>query len=197
MSEAVALPPPVTIAAFDDFLAVQRDDESWELVDGRIMAMTNPSLGHEEIVGNVSTALRSVIPADRRCRVTVGGVRAQVSEDVGGLYAPRPDLMVWCGPMHGERNFVTTPLVFVEVLSPSNMDTDRGAKLRFYKNGFPTLRNIVLVYQDQMRVECYDRTDTGWDLVTLARPDDALALAALTFAMPLSDVHKRTTVRAG
>ncbi|MDQ2805094.1 MAG: Uma2 family endonuclease [Pseudomonadota bacterium] len=46
----------------------------------------------------------------------------------------------------------------VVVLSPSTIDTDRGEKLRFYK-ALPTLRHIALVYQDQMHVEHYRRTD--------------------------------------
>jgi Uma2 family endonuclease len=74
MSQAFALPPPVMIAAFDEFLAAQRDDVSWELVDGRILAMTDPSLDHAEIVGNISAALRAFMPANRRCRTT-GRVR--------------------------------------------------------------------------------------------------------------------------
>lgn len=197
MSQAFALPPPVTVADFEEFLAGQRDDETWELLEGRIVAMTNPSLGHEEIVGNISAALRGVMPADRRCRVAVGGVRIQVSDDGRGIYAPRPDIMVWCGPMRAELSYVTTPMVIVEVLSPSNMDADRGAKLRFYKTSLPTLRHIALVYQDQMRIECYSRTDLGWDLVTYTRTDEALFFAALLFTMPLSDVYAGVALPSG
>lgn len=188
MSHAVALPPPVTIAAFDAFLEGKRDDSRWELIDGEIVAMTDPSLGHAEIVGNIGGALRPVMPADRRCRVTAGDVRVQMSDDLRGSYAPRPDVMVWCGPKEGSRNFVTTPQIIVEVLSPSNMDHDRGEKLRFYKSRLPTLRQIVLVYQDQMRVESYERVDTGWDLLTLTRPENALHFGALVFDMTLSEI---------
>jgi Uma2 family endonuclease len=197
MSEAVALPPPVTVAAFDAFLAVQTDDTSWELIAGEIRAMTNPSVDHEEIVGNISTALRPVMPADRRCRIAVGGLRVQMSDDEWGTYSPRADVMVWCGPKDGKKNFVTMPLIIVEVLSPLTMDSDRGPKLRFYKTGLQTLRHIALVYQDQMRVENYRRTDVGWEMRTLIRPTDALSFEALLFSMPLSDVYGGVTLPAG
>jgi Uma2 family endonuclease len=197
MSQATVLPPPVTVAAFDEFLTRQRDDERWELVDGRILAMTSPSLDHAEIVGNVSAALRLAMPSDRRCRVTTGDVRVQVSDDARGVYAPVPDVMVWCGPKDGGRNYVVTPLVVVEVLSPSNMDTDRGAKLRFYKTGPQTLRHIALIYQDQMRVELYNRTDLGWELFTLTRPRDLLMFPALAFEMPLAEVYGGVALAAG
>jgi len=196
MSEAFALPPPITIAAFHDFLGAQADDTPWELVDGRILAMTSPSLDHAEIVANIAATLRSVMPADRRCRVTTGDVRVQASDDSRGTYAPRPDVMVWCGPKDGRRNFVTTPMVIVEVLSPSTMDSDRGQKLRFYKNSLPTPRHIALVYLDQTRVENYRRADTGWELETLIRPEDLLTLEALRFAMPLSDIYGGVTLPA-
>lgn len=197
MSHAIALPPPMTVAGFDVFLAAQPDDGAWELVDGQILAMTDPSLDHADIVANIAGALRPVMPADRRCRVTTGDVRVQASDDQRGVYAPRPDVMVWCGPKDGGRNYVTMPMVIVEVLSPSNMDTDRGAKLRFYKAGLPTLRHIALVYQDQMRVENYRRTDSGWELDVLTRPGDALRLGALLFEMPLAEVYAGVSLPAG
>jgi Uma2 family endonuclease len=197
MSEALVLAPPQTVAAFDAFLAGLRDDTSWELVDGRILAMTDPSLDHEQIAGNISVVLRPALPADRPCRVTTGGVRVQMSDDVRGTYAPRPDVMVYCGAQDGRRNFVTTPLVVVEILSPSNMDSDRGAKPRFYKSSLPTLRHIALVYQDQMRIESYDRTDIGWELVTLTRADDRLVFAARLFDMPLTDVYAGVVLPSG
>ena len=43
MSEAILTEPLVTIAAFDAFLDSQQDDSLWELVAGRIVAMTNPT----------------------------------------------------------------------------------------------------------------------------------------------------------
>ncbi len=197
MSDAFVLPIPATVADFDMFLTAQKDDGIWELIDGRIVAMTNPSLDHAEIVANLSAALRPLMPADKRCRLTTGDVRVQASEDTRGAFAPRPDVMVWCGRKDGSRNFVTTPMIIVEVLSPSTMDADRGAKLRFYKAGFQTLRQIVLVYQDQMRIETYHRTDPGWQAMTLIRPAESLEFPALVFGMTLADVYAGVERPAG
>ena len=52
MSEAILTEPPVTIAAFEEFLNSQQDDSLWELVAGRIVAMTNPTEDHEQIAGS-------------------------------------------------------------------------------------------------------------------------------------------------
>jgi hypothetical protein len=53
VSEAIDVDPPVTIAEFDAFLEAQQDDALWELVAGRIVAMTNPTEDHEQIAGNM------------------------------------------------------------------------------------------------------------------------------------------------
>jgi hypothetical protein len=64
----------------------------------------------------------------------------------GSIAAARFAGAVRCGAVSA-RNFVTDPLVVVEVLSPSIMDNGRDEKLMFYK-WQPILRHIILVYQD-------------------------------------------------
>lgn len=189
MSEAAILPPPQTIADLNAFLAGLRGDGAWELVDGRIVAMTNPSLDHAELVDNLATPLRAAMPPDRSCRVARGDVRLQMSDDVRGLHAPRPDIMVWCGPKHGARSFVTAPLVVAEVLSPATMDLDRGPKLRLYKQGFQTLRHILLIYQDQRRVEWYVRADAAWEMRVLTRAEETIVLPELVFEIALAGIY--------
>jgi Uma2 family endonuclease len=185
MSEAMLSQPLVTTAEFDAFLTSQGDDSLWELVAGRIVAMTNPSEVHEKIVSNIGGPLIAAIDPER-CHVYLGGVGVQHSE-VSDSYWPRPDVVVRCGPI-GSRNFVTDPLVVVEVLSPSTMDADRGEKLRFYK-ALPTMRHIVFIYQDQMRVEHYRRTDEGWPLEVLTAADEKLTFEAVQSSIPLRSVY--------
>jgi len=197
VSHAVLTEPLVTIDAFDAFLDAQRDDSLWELVAGRIVAMTNPTEEHEQIAGNIGAPLKLAMDA-KGCRAYQGGIRVQRSDDSRGLDKPRPDVVVRCGPSGG-RNFITDPLVVVEVLSPSTIDVDRGEKLSFYKR-LPTLRHIAFVYQDQMRVEHYRRTDLGSGLETLTQPGDTLSFEAVGFAIALERVYfgvDLITVRAG
>ena len=187
MSEALLLDdPPVTIAAFDTFLAGQSDDRPWELVEGRIVGMTNPSERHEQIVANIGVSLRQAV-GPTGCKIYFGGIRVQRSDEARGINKARPDLLVRCGSV-GAKNYVTDPLVIIEVLSPSTMDVDRGDKLRFYKR-LPTLAHIVLVYQDQMRAEHYRRVDTSWELEVLTQPTEMLSLEALGCGLPLADAY--------
>ena len=186
MSEAVATEPLVTAAEFEEFLDSQQDDSLWELVAGRIVAMTNPTEVHEQIAGNIGAPLKIAMDP-KGCRVYQGGIGVQRSDTTTTTNRTRPDVVVRCGRL-GTRNFITDALVLVEVLSPSTIDIDRGQKLQFYK-GLPTLRHVALVYQDQMRVEHYRRTDLGWEFETLTHAEDILLFDALGFTITLDRIY--------
>lgn len=174
------------IETFDAFVAAQADTALFELVDGVIVMMANPTETHEQIAGNIGAPLK--LAMDRRgCRSYQGGIRVQRSDDKQATDKTRPDVVVRCGPFTG-RTFITDPLVVVEVLSPSTIDVDRGSKLEFYKS-LPTVRHIALVYQDQMRVEHYRRTETGFDLQALKLPADVLHFEAIEFGITLATVY--------
>lgn len=181
-------PPPVTVAAFDRFLDTQRGEMRHELIAGEIVAMTNPTIAHEVIVGNIGRPLGTLMRA-RGCHVSQGGIHVQSREDGEGTNKPRPDLIAFCGPVDMRRNDVTNPLVVVEALSPGNMDFDRGAKLRFYKTALPMLQHIALVYQDQMRVEHFRRTDSGWGTESLVTADAVLRFDAIAFDIALTEIY--------
>ena len=126
----------------------------------------------------------------RGCRTYQGGMRVQISDNMQGTDKTKPDVVVHCGPSTIEtetRNYITDSFVIVEVLSLT-MDFDRGDKLHFYKL-LPTMRHIVIVYQDQMRVEHYRRIPGGWETDVLTKGDDKLVLEAVAFQMPVAQVY--------
>jgi Uma2 family endonuclease len=183
---ALRHPEPVTIGAFDTFVAAQADTTLFELVEGVIVMMTNPTEVHEQIAGNIGAPLKLAMDA-RGCRTYQGGIRVQRSDDPNDTDKTRPDVVVRCGAL-GTKTYITDPLVVVEVLSPSTIDVDRGPKLDFYKS-LPTIRHIAFIYQDQMRVEHYRRGEQGFELEILKRPDDSLHLEAVEFRIDLGRVH--------
>ena len=187
MATALRQPEPVTIEAFDAFVETQADDSMFELVEGLIVMMSNPTEAHEQIAANISSPLKAATDK-RNCRTYIGGMRVQLSEKISGVDKTKPDIVVRCGSASGSRTFITDPLAVVEVLSPSTIDIDRGPKLDFYKS-IPTMRHITLVYQDQMRVEHYRRTDTGFELEVLKTATESLELEAVGFALDLQRIY--------
>ena len=179
-------PLPSTIADFDAFTASQVDTAQFELIDGSIEMMSNPTETHEQIAGNIGAPLKLAMD-QRGCRCYQGGIRVQRSDDIRETDKTRPDVVVRCGPV-SKGTYITDPVVIVEVLSPSTIDKDRGPKLAFYKS-LPTVRHIALIYQDQMRVEHYHRTDNGFEFEALITPDSRLAFDAVEFAIDVEAVY--------
>jgi Uma2 family endonuclease len=186
MTIAVRRPDPVTIEGFDAFVEAQADSALFELVEGVIVMMTNPSEVHEQIAANIGAPLKLAMDA-RGCRAYQGGMRVQRSDDPRETDKTRPDVVVRCDAL-GTRNFIPDPLVVIELPSPSTIDIDRGPKLDFYKS-LPTIQHIALVYQDQMRVEHYRRGEQGFELEVLKRPEDALHLEAVEFRIDLTRIY--------
>jgi Uma2 family endonuclease len=186
MSSALRQPEPVTIQEFDDFVEAQSDTATFELVDGIIIMMSNPTETHEQIASNIGATLKLAMDA-RNCRTYLGGMRVQRSDNPRDGDKTKPDIVVRCGP-RAAGTYITDPLIIVEVLSPTTMDIDRGRKLEFYKS-LPTVRHIVLAYQDQMRVEHYRRSEQGFELEVLTTPTNTLTLEAVDFSIDLARVY--------
>lgn len=191
-------PPPV---ARDDFLALldARPGERWELIDGVPLMMVGGTLRHARIQRNLLRAL-----ADR--------ARAKGCEAIGSDmfvassasdFLAAPDVFVRCGPADETARFVTDPTVVVEVLSPSTMRLDRGAKFEQYR-AMPSVEQILLVYQDQIRVESWTRTGSPDEAegetfaVSVATSlAAAVALPGLGADLPLAAVYDGVTGLSG
>ena len=186
MSTAARQLDLVTIETVDAIVEAQADTALFELVNGVIVMMSNPTETHEQIAGNIGAPLKLAMDT-RGCRTYQGGIRVQRSEDLSGNDKTRPDVVVRCGP-RSSRTFITDPLVIFDVILPSSIDFDRGRKLEFYQS-IPTTRHIVLVYQDQMRVEHYLRASQGFELDVLKSRDDVLRLEAVDFAITLDRIY--------
>ena len=177
----------LTIEDFDRLMENDHTERDFELIDGELFMMTNPTEAHEQIASNIGARLK--LAMDRKgCRTYQGGMRVQASDDSTGHDKYKPDVVVRCGSRDNRRTYITDPVIVIEVLSPSTMDHDRGVKLRFYKSQ-PSLQHIVLAYSDQMRIEHYRRGPEVWEFTALIRPEDILSLDAVGFQISLEDIY--------
>lgn len=191
MSHARAAAPPVTIAEFDAFVAAQPEDCTiWELIDGEIVGMTNPNVRHGQVAVNIAVALKPVAE-EHGCRVNIGGLRVQASSDPDGIDKTVPDITVQCGALSDAATWIDDPAVIIEILSPSTMDYDRGLKLHFYKS-IPPVRDIVIVYQDQVRVEHYVRAGDEWQMSALTSLESELGFTGLPATIRLAEIYALT-----
>ncbi len=166
-----------------DYLAFELEQlVRHELVDGYLYGMTGASDRHEEIALNLASALRTHLKG-APCRVYKGDLKIRVADE---FYYP--DVFVRCGAQRGDPYFKTDPIMIAEVLSPGTQRYDRGDK-RFAYFQLPTLRDYLLIAQDQMLVEIYTPGDFR-QCQRLQQPDDLLRLDSIGFSMSLAELYE-------
>ena len=185
MTIAVRKPRPyMNVTAFMDMIARFPDEERWELLDGEPVLMSPQTERHHIAVRNLLRAADRLVSSRPGCRALPGlGLLSDKVDD----YAPIPDLVVRCGPPV-QGGYADDPIVVAEVLSPSTMRWDRGGKVEFYQS-IPTLQVILLVYQDEMRVEAWLRDGEEWRREVRQGRGASLELPRLGGGMPLDELY--------
>ena len=130
-------------SAEEYFALEEKSPVRHEFFEGEVFAMAGASIAHNTIAGNVYMACRQALRG-QNCRVQMEAVRLAVEENRHYAY---PDVMVSCDPHdQHESQQLHSPLLLVEVLSPSTEAYDRGLKFNQYKK-LPSLRHYLLVSQ--------------------------------------------------
>ena len=167
-----------------EYLALEaRSPVRHEYIAGEVFAMTGASIRHNIIAGNLYTALRTHLRGTP-CRALMEGFKLYLKKERSYFY---PDVMVTCEPrlleLDAQVQVVDSPMLIVEVLSPSTEGIDRREKLRAYRT-LPSLKEYALVSQDECKVELHRRRgDIGWDIITF-EPGDMVELA-----LPIAEVY--------
>ena len=174
-----------------EYLAIERGAEyKSEYYAGEMFAMAGASWEHNQIVANLVRTLGNVLDGSP-CQAVPSDMRVKVEET--GLYT-YPDVVVVCEePQFEDKVFDTllNPTVLVEVLSESTEKYDRGKKTGHYRR-LESLREYLLVAQDEPRVEHYTRRDDGdWVLSDAIGLEAVVKLAAAGAGLTLAEIYAR------
>ena len=104
-----------------------------------------------------------------------------------------PDIAVVCGAPQFEDSHVDTllnPTVLIEVLSPSTEAYDRGGKFAHYRK-IATLREYLLVTQDQPSIERYLRQGDVWILTEAVGLEASVPLESIDCVLSLREVYDK------
>lgn len=174
----------------EDYLALERSaDYKSEYVNGHIYAMTGASREHNLVAFNIARELGAQLK-NRPCEAYIGDMRVKAAEARSYRY---PDIAVVCGRPEFEDSQGDTllnPTLLIEVLSPSTEASDRGGKFAEYRR-IASLREYLLVAQDQPRIERYVRQDNGWLLTETAGLDATVSLEAIGCVLALREVYDK------
>ncbi|GMV44506.1 MAG: hypothetical protein AMXMBFR64_62220 [Myxococcales bacterium] len=165
-----------------------------EYLRGAVFAMAGASAVHNLIASNVLRALGSAI--EHRPCIALGSDQ-RIHVDATGLYT-YPDVSVVCGPPQfhtADPLSITNPVLLVEVLSATTEDYDRGAKFAHYR-AIPSLCEVLLVAQDEVRFDHYRRLDTGQWLLTELR-SGLVDLPCLGVSLELTAAYAKVELLEG
>ncbi|MBX2998601.1 MAG: Uma2 family endonuclease [Caldilineaceae bacterium] len=160
-----------------------------EYSDGNTYAMVGASRAHNLITLNTASELHSLLRG-RPCETYMSDMRVKVSQT--RLYA-YPDVVVVCGAPRFEQDQgenLLNPTVLIEVLSPSTEAYDRGGKFAHYRR-LDSLREYILIAQDHVHVEHYERRGQQWLLTEFSALDDSLSLPVLECQIALREIYAR------
>jgi Uma2 family endonuclease len=180
---------PPAAPRFDNaeaFLAwAERQPNRYELVDGAARMMTGGSPNHARISRNALTLLSARLGTGP-CEA-FGGDLAVV---LGPQHVVFPDASVSCEPVTGMG--AERPVVIIEVLSPSTAAYDLGDKASAYRR-VSSLRHLVLIWQDRIRVEHFHRDAEREDftLTELDRVDSLVPLNAVGVEIAIAELYAR------
>jgi Uma2 family endonuclease len=159
-------------------------DARYEYLDGYVYMMSGGSANYATISGNIYAILRSLLRGGP-CRVYNSDIKVHVSEK----YYFHPDVTVTCDPRdRGTANFIQSPCLVVEVLSPSTEAYDRGRKLQCYL-ACSSIEEYVLVDTRSIRIEIYRKEQKKW-IYDAFEAEDEVELATLGVRFPVADAYE-------
>lgn len=155
-------------------------DTRYELVDGRVVAMSPPMAAHARLLSQVVAALVNRMPAG--CGVYTGGGAVRP----GDAWNYRiPDASVSC--TSSDRHWVEAPRLVCEVLSQSTARADLTTKLDYYRT-IPSIELILILHTTKRHAILWRRTGDEWvvrDYIGSA----VLELAIATTPIPLDELY--------
>jgi len=173
-----------------EYLALERKaDFKSEYYKGHITAMAGASREHNVIAGNLFRKIGNQLEGRPR-ESYISDMRVFIERT--GLYT-YPDVVVVCGEAQfedDERDTLLNPTMIAEVLSPTTESYDRGKKFGHYRQ-LNSLREYVLVAQDEVLVEHYIRQGDHWVLTEFRNLDDRLRLTSIDCEVSLREIYAR------
>jgi Uma2 family endonuclease len=180
--------------SLEEYFALEdASDARFEYWDGEIVCMSGGSRAHHLISSNILASL-AVALRGGRCRPFTGDAPIWTPTLPPYRY---PDASVVCGePEYKNKkghDALVNPVVIVEVMSPSTAALDEGPKFLAYQ-AVPSLRDYVLVSQNEPRVTHYTRLENGaWNRRDVTDLDASLELESIGCALKPRDIYDGVT----
>ncbi|MFD2183068.1 Uma2 family endonuclease [Rhodoplanes azumiensis] len=149
---------PMTVSEFLAWSERQPETARYELVDGKVVAMSPERNRHNLVKLAIAIALREAVQRSGvACTVFTDGAGIAIDERT----VREPDATVQCGvDVDLDAMLVDSPLIVVEVVSPSSERDDVQSKFVDYFT-VPSIRHYLIAFSEKRIVVHHRRNDQG------------------------------------
>jgi Uma2 family endonuclease len=181
----------------DAFLAWAETQEfKHEYVDGLVVMQTGASRDHEQVAKRVFVSLFRQVDGSE-FDVNKGDFGVRLAEGRGEGSVLLPDVLVDLRDARGEEHATTTPIVVIEVLSPSTDLAHHVDELRRYSE-LPSLIHYVVFSQDGPEAHVWRKDGGVWPANpnVVQGADAVIPFPEIGATLLLSDVYRHLQPRA-
>ncbi|MGI9059461.1 MAG: Uma2 family endonuclease [Ktedonobacteraceae bacterium] len=177
----------MTEEAFEQLISVE-SPYRYELVDGVVYDMTGSTPEHSVIASNIELLLREQLGRSGPCRT-----HREQYVAIPGKPPVVPDVVLTCDRADWDKDkrlkpfMIQSPLIVVEVLSPSTERYDRTEKFARYMRCH-TLEVYILASQDEQHIEVYRRS-MGWKQERFSA-GQTVKLEQLDLELPVQSIYE-------
>lgn len=171
--------------SFAEFVQLEKTSATkHQLMQGEVFDMAGGTPERAALILRVGSKLDPQLDGTP-CRAFSSDLRVRAGE-----LTTYPDVTVVCGRLDrdpDDTDTIRNPAVVIEVLSDSTEAFDRGRKFEQYRS-VPSLREYVLVRQNEPHIEVYTRGDDAWTLRE-ARKGQTIAVVSIGCVLEVDAVY--------
>ncbi|MEA5532653.1 Uma2 family endonuclease [Crocosphaera sp. XPORK-15E] len=154
---------------------------------GQVYAMVGAKKPHIVLASNLTKILGNHLE-NSPCLVLNSDIKVRLEEANCYYY---PDIAVVCDEreINNTDDFILYPVLIIEVLSKSTEAFDRGDKFIDYQT-CPTLKEYILIHQNQQKIECYRRDELGIWTEQIYSKGDNLEFKSVNYCGKIEDIYR-------
>jgi Uma2 family endonuclease len=155
---------------------------------GQVYAMVGAKKPHIVLASNLAKILGNHLD-NSPCLVLTSDIKVRLEEANCYYY---PDIAVVCDEreINNTDDFILYPVLVIEVLSKSTQAFDRGEKFTDYQT-CPTLKEYVLIHQNQRKIECYRREESGIWTEQMYGVGDEVEFRSVNYRGLIEDIYHK------
>ena len=181
-------------SSVEDYIGFERTSATKnEYLNGRMLARSGSNRWHNLIVANTAIAVGSKMHG-HKCEIYISNMRVKLTNN----FVCYPDIAIVNGePKFSDNNYdlLLNPTVVVEIFSSQTNSSDKTKKLESFLE-MESIREVLLLKEDEMRVEHYARQNAKqWIYRIYNERDDVVSLDSVNCKVSVAEIYAQIKFR--